>query len=72
MKEKSVQILKEGTVHTIIECKTCHHLFDISDLIENSELDNKAKRLVAKARLRAFHWFHKISHRHCECCGCKK
>ena len=56
----------------IIECKTCGHLFNVSDLIKNSESPNRATRLPAKARLKAFHWFHKVSNRHCECHGCKK
>ena len=57
---------------TIMQCKRCGHLFNVSDLLENAESPSIARRLPAKARLRAFHWFHKVSHRHCECCGCKK
>jgi len=55
-------------------CETCGHYFLAPEVLKNLGSSNIARRLPAKARLKAFHWYHKVSNKLCECChecGCK-
>lgn len=49
----------------------CGHLFDIGDLVEDLNSKSRFKQILAKARLKAFHWFHTISCRTCLCHTCR-
>ena len=51
----------------MIECKTCGHIFEDEKLEEGLAKGSR----IAKARMKAFHWYHKVSHKTCTCCGCK-
>lgn len=51
----------------VIKCETCGHEFYVPEISKNLDSKNPARRLPAKARLKAFHWYHKVAKKHCEC-----
>lgn len=58
----------------LFDCEVCGHTFRDDALGKNLQSLNLARRWPAQSRVKspdAFHHYHIISNKVCECCGCK-